>query len=183
MSVDGVAQAAATPSAPPVGGGGGCGPSCGSLCGPPPGGPSGQSAGCAPSGAGPCGPAPGAPVVETLIDRFLAEQGQLTAVERFSRYHDAVDDHTVDVFAPTYVELLPVTPPGPGQQYAFEVDLDACTGCKACVTACHSLNGLAEGETWRSVGLLIDEATQQHVTAACHHCVDPGCLAGCPADA
>ena len=39
-----------------------------------------------------------------------------------------------------------MTPPAPGQQYGFEVDLDACTGCKACVTACHSLNGLDDGE-------------------------------------
>ena len=32
-----------------------------------------------------------------------------------------------------YRELIPAEPPGPGQQYAFEVDLDTCTGCKACV--------------------------------------------------
>jgi len=36
------------------------------------------------------------------------------------------------------------------------VNLDQCSGCKACVSACHSLNGLDDGETWRSVGLLID---------------------------
>ena len=48
--------------------------------------------------------------------------------------------------------VLPARAPGPGQQYAFAVDLDSCSGCKACVTACHSLNGLDEDETWRSVG-------------------------------
>ena len=37
-------------------------------------------------------------------------------------------------------------------QYAFDVDLDSCSGCKACVSACHSLNGLDEDETWRDVG-------------------------------
>src|SRR4030095_7765056 len=69
-------------------------------------------------------------------------------------------------------------------QYAFEVDLDQCSGCKACVTACHSLNGLDDDETWRSVGRLTStdwrSPLHQVVTTACHHCVDPGCLNGCP---
>ena len=54
-----------------------------------------------------------------------------------------------------YRDLIPLSAPQPGEQYAFEVDLDACSGCKACVTACHSLNGLDEGETFRDVGRLI----------------------------
>jgi ferredoxin len=44
------------------------------------------------------------------------------------------------------------TPPARGQQYAFEVDLDKCSGCKSCVAACHSLNGLDDGEAWRTIG-------------------------------
>jgi Fe-S-cluster-containing dehydrogenase component/DMSO reductase anchor subunit len=52
------------------------------------------------------------------------------------------------------------------------------------VTACHSLNGLDETETWRSVGQLVStdwrNPLKQTVTTACHHCVDPGCLNGCP---
>jgi formate dehydrogenase iron-sulfur subunit len=120
----------------------------------------------------------------TLIDLLLAEQRSLTAVEQFSRAHDlsrfpAAEKH--------YRRLLPATSPGPGQQYAFQVDLDQCSGCKACVTACHSLNGLDETETWRQVGLLVSKPStataqpfQQHVTTACHHCADPGCLNGCP---
>jgi formate dehydrogenase iron-sulfur subunit len=67
---------------------------------------------------------------------------------------------------------------------AFEVNLDACTGCKACVSACHSLNGLDENETWRDVGWIFGsdpgQPYQQHITTACHHCVDPACLNGCP---
>ncbi|HYC72557.1 MAG TPA: DmsC/YnfH family molybdoenzyme membrane anchor subunit, partial [Opitutaceae bacterium] len=82
------------------------------------------------------------------------------------------------------VQLVPLTAPGPGEQYAFEVDLDSCTGCKACVAGCHALNGLDEEETWRDTGLLVggDERHpfQQTVTTACHHCADPGCLNGCP---
>jgi Fe-S-cluster-containing dehydrogenase component/DMSO reductase anchor subunit len=115
-------------------------------------------------------------------------------VERFSRAHER---HELPDKAKHYRNLLPATAPADGQQYAFEVDLDKCSGCKACVTACHSLNGLDDNETWRGVGLLISPAnpplpdgrlslrvsppaSQQHVTTACHHCVDPGCLNGCP---
>jgi formate dehydrogenase iron-sulfur subunit len=122
----------------------------------------------------------------TLIDDLLGEQQTLTAVERFARAHER---HGGPALEKHYRRLLPANEPKPGQQYAFEVDLDKCSGCKACVTACHSLNGLDENETWRSVGLLVNDPVprpagrlsyQQHITTACHHCVDPGCLNGCP---
>ncbi|RMG36973.1 MAG: molybdopterin oxidoreductase [Planctomycetota bacterium] len=109
--------------------------------------------------------------------------GSQTAVERFAATHDRGLARDTD----TYVALMPASPPGPGQQYAFEVDLDACSGCKACVVACHNRNGLDEGELWRQVGLLLGEDAGrpylQHVTAACHHCVEPACMDGCPVDA
>jgi formate dehydrogenase iron-sulfur subunit len=117
----------------------------------------------------------------TLIDDLLAEQQQLTAVERFTRRHEHPDSPAQ---ARYYRDLIPLERPRPGEQYAFAVDLDTCTGCKACVSACHSLNGLDEDETWRNVGLLHGgteaEPYQQIVTTACHHCVDPACLNGCP---
>jgi Fe-S-cluster-containing dehydrogenase component len=121
-------------------------------------------------------------VEETPVDRFLAEQADLTAVERFSQRHDAGVGHAQ---ARYYRDLIPLARPEPGPQYAFAVDLDACTGCKACVSACHSLNGLDEGESWRSVTVLsgADEPFQQTVTSGCHHCVDPACMNGCPVDA
>ena len=116
----------------------------------------------------------------TLIDQLLDEQRQLTAVERFARKHER---HELPAQAQYYRDLIPLEKPKPGEQYAFAVNLDTCTGCKACVSACHSLNGLDEDETWRSVGLLIsaeDGPWQQTVTTACHHCVDPACAEGCP---
>jgi formate dehydrogenase iron-sulfur subunit len=120
----------------------------------------------------------------SLIDRLLREQGDLTAVEHFSKHHD---HSAAPAQAKFYRDLIPLTAPREGQQYAFEVDLDACTGCKACVSACHSLNGLDEQEMWRSVGLLVGGTVSlpviQHVTTACHHCIEPACMEGCPVNA
>lgn len=118
----------------------------------------------------------------TLIDELLADQQRLqTPVARFSDAHDRGASPALE---PLYRDLIPLSKPGPGEQYAFEVDLDACTGCKACVAGCHSLNGLDNEETWRDVGMLVggtrNHPFQQTVTSACHHCADPGCMNGCP---
>ena len=119
-----------------------------------------------------------------LLHTYLSDQHNLTAVERFSQFHDR---HEGPAQEPYYRSLIPLSTPGPGQQYRFEVDLDRCSGCKACVTACHSLNGLEADETWRSVGLLHggspEAPVQKTVTTACHHCLEPACLHGCPVGA
>jgi Fe-S-cluster-containing dehydrogenase component/DMSO reductase anchor subunit len=123
------------------------------------------------------------PVV-AMAEALLREQRELTAVERFSRFHDEASG---PLLRGRYERLMPASPPGPGQQYAFEVDLDRCSGCKACVTACHALNGLDDGESWRDVGLLVGGhaglPVLQHVTTSCHHCLDPACANACPVDA
>ncbi|HLH54697.1 MAG TPA: DmsC/YnfH family molybdoenzyme membrane anchor subunit [Verrucomicrobiae bacterium] len=124
---------------------------------------------------------PAQPAVEarTLIDALLEEQRDLSAAELFARWHDGAAFST----APSHRQLLPLSKPSPGEQYAFEVDLDRCSGCKSCVTACHALNGLDDEETWRSTGVLHGHGRnsfQQTITTACHHCVEPGCLEGCP---
>ncbi len=119
------------------------------------------------------------PSTRTLIDDYLAAQQRLqTPVKRFADAHAGV------VTEPVWRDLIPLSTPQAGEQYAFEVDLDRCTGCKACVAGCHSLNGLDEEETWRDVGMILGGSRaapyQQTVTSACHHCEDPGCLNGCP---
>lgn len=119
-----------------------------------------------------------------LINLLLEEQQTLTAVDEFARQYAS---QTLPAQSRYYADLIPSRSPQSGEQYAFQVDLDRCSGCKACVTACHSLNGLDENETWRDVGLLIGGTSQepiyQHVTTACHHCLDPGCMQACPVNA
>lgn len=121
---------------------------------------------------------------DRLLASLLSEQGDMTAVERFEQFHR---EAATPLREPYYSALLPATAPGPGEQLAFEVDLSRCSGCKACVAACHSLNGLDDRETWRDVGLLVGGTPAlpviQHVTTACHHCVEPACMSACPVDA
>ena len=118
------------------------------------------------------------------VRELLEAQRTLTAVDRFAKLHDAC---AVPSGVKLYSDLVPLERPGPGEQYAFEVDLDACTGCKACVAACHTMNGLDETEIWRTVGLLHggtpSAPVQQTVTTSCHHCLEPACMHGCPTQA
>lgn len=123
---------------------------------------------------------PPADSVRDFLAELLAEQGRLqTPVARFAAAHDSGS-----LLHAHRSQLIPLTAPGPNEQYAFEVDLDSCSGCKACVVACHALNGLEETESWRDVGLVHGGSRvspfQQTVTTACHHCADPACLNGCP---
>jgi Fe-S-cluster-containing dehydrogenase component/DMSO reductase anchor subunit len=130
--------------------------------------------------------------VSTLLSHLLARHEQ-TAVVQFAQWHGGLHAahapraSAENQLAARYRALLPLTLPAAGEQYGFEVDLDACSGCKACVAACHQLNGLDEGESWRTVGLLHGGTERswvvQHVTAACHHCLEPACLTGCPVEA
>ncbi len=148
------------------------------------------------------------PDLSAYLAELLAEQQRLqTPVTRAASAH-ALQPSAWR--AERFREIIPLSKPGPGEQYAFEVDLDSCSGCKACVSGCHSLNGLDQEETWRDVGVVYglsalaaplraDAAAktddfqpdplpssacgapfQQTVTTACHHCADPGCLNGCP---
>jgi formate dehydrogenase iron-sulfur subunit len=118
------------------------------------------------------------------VQALLDVQRSLTAVDRFSKLHESPE---APLHAKFYRDLIPLEKPKPGEQYAFEVDLDACTGCKACVVACHNLNGLDTNELWRTVGLVhggtAKAPVQQTITSSCHHCVEPACMLGCPTKA
>jgi Fe-S-cluster-containing dehydrogenase component/DMSO reductase anchor subunit len=127
----------------------------------------------------------------TLVDQLLAEQAVTgTAVEHFDRWHRRHETQAVETpggVTARFRHLIPLSNPGPGEQYAFEVTLARCTGCKACVVACHGLNGLDDGESWRDIGVVALPSTPnrpgpvlQTITTACHHCEDPACANGCP---
>jgi len=121
---------------------------------------------------------------DSFLSDLLDQQQSLTAVDRFAQTYET---DGAPAGAKYYRDLIPISAPKAGQQYAFEVDLDACSGCKACVAACHSLNGLGETELWRNVGQLVGGTVElpvvQHVTTACHHCIEPACMVGCPVEA
>lgn len=76
-------------------------------------------------------------------------------------------------------------------QYAFFVDLDACSGCKTCQVACKDKNDLPAGVHWRKVievtggrwerknGLWVSSVAAYNVSTACNHCLDPVCATVC----
>jgi len=67
---------------------------------------------------------------------------------------------------------------------AFQVDLNRCTGCQACVLACAIENELPISAGWRTVYTFNEqhhpELPVYHLPLACNHCDDPACLRGCP---
>lgn len=81
-------------------------------------------------------------------------------------------------------------------QYGFCIDLNRCTGCKACAMACKDRNNLELGIKYRKVmdyaggswseenGVLIPDGIFSYsVTMACNHCERPACVEICPTGA
>ena len=115
------------------------------------------------------------------VDIYIAKQSVIsTPIVDFSRKLNNNRHQEIK----SLVQPIPPQSSAGEYQYAFQVDLDRCSGCKACVSACHSMNGLGHDEAWRDVGALIGETQTgpyfQTITTACHHCLDPACANGCP---
>ena len=72
------------------------------------------------------------PIESSLIKEALEEQRRLTPVGQFAQWHDTAQPHSGST---RYRDLIPLSAPRPGEQYSFAVDLDRCSGCKACVCA------------------------------------------------
>ncbi len=80
-------------------------------------------------------------------------------------------------------------------QYAFYFDSTACTGCKACQTACNDKYDLEVGQIWRKVyevsggnwkkvgDTFLNDTFAYYLSMGCNHCVNPICKEVCPAGA
>lgn len=80
-------------------------------------------------------------------------------------------------------------------RYAFVVDSDRCSGCKACQVACKDKHDLPAGLHWRRVyevtaggwekkdGGWASTVVAYNLSVACHHCEDPVCGANCQPEA
>ncbi len=75
-------------------------------------------------------------------------------------------------------------------QYGFFFDSTRCTGCHTCELACKDYHDLPQTVTFRRVydceggatteaadGTVTTEAFAYHVSTACNHCANPGCIA------
>ena len=75
-------------------------------------------------------------------------------------------------------------------QIGFYFNAKRCTGCHGCVLACKDYNNLSEGEAFRNVfeygggswtdngdGTWVTDSWFYHVSCACNHCDNPGCIA------
>ena len=80
-------------------------------------------------------------------------------------------------------------------QYAFYIDSEGCSGCKACQVACKDKNELEVGQLWRRVyevaggdwvktgNAWTPNVFAYNVTMSCNHCKDPICGEVCPTNA
>lgn len=69
-------------------------------------------------------------------------------------------------------------------KWGMVIDLDKCTGCQACTTACSMENNRLPGENWQDV-LFYNEGKYPNVKMSwfprpCMHCENPSCVDVCP---
>ena len=72
-------------------------------------------------------------------------------------------------------------------RWGMVIDLEKCTGCQACSTACSMENSLLPGENWQDV-LFYNEGAYPSgkltwLPRPCMHCEDASCVSVCPTKA
>lgn len=67
-------------------------------------------------------------------------------------------------------------------QMGMVIDLERCTGCLACVDACHRENNTSPGVHWMYVFAYDDENKDDanFLVRTCQHCSNPPCVKVCP---
>jgi len=73
-------------------------------------------------------------------------------------------------------------------QMGFYFDQTRCNGCYTCIVACKDKNDVPAGPaSWRRVFTIekgvFPDLFVAFLSTACHHCVNPSCVASCPHDA
>jgi Fe-S-cluster-containing dehydrogenase component len=70
-------------------------------------------------------------------------------------------------------------------QIGFIFDVNKCTGCSACQLACTIENQVSPQIVWRQINTFNPSKFPGipvfHHSLACNHCIDPPCMAHCPA--
>ena len=74
------------------------------------------------------------------------------------------------------------------KQLAIVTDLDRCTGCQSCATACAQENSLPPAAYWTRVYQYgpsgdFPELQMYYLPVACQHCAKPACVTACPTGA
>ncbi len=72
-------------------------------------------------------------------------------------------------------------------KWGMVIDLEKCTGCQACTTACGMENNRLPGENWQDVLFYTDgvhpSAKLSWLPRPCMQCENPSCVAVCPTKA
>lgn len=72
-------------------------------------------------------------------------------------------------------------------RWGMVIDLEKCTGCQACTTACQMENTRLPNEMWQDVLFYTEgeypSGKMQWLPRPCMHCENPSCMAVCPTKA
>ncbi len=76
---------------------------------------------------------------------------------------------------------------GTGKKYTMVIDLQRCTGCRACMQACKVENNTPQGIIWMYVFRLEEgiypNVTRKYIPRPCMHCNNAPCVKVCPVGA